>query len=189
MGNAVIGKTDEQRKRSVKNLKTLGSAVLLLSFITQNFLYERWNARATQLEKGMVERAILDKSVLLNEILYFTAQSSSGTSTDDLKKFYIHEAARKLAYSSVFPVASDENLTTHEKMDSSNSILSQARAVDDFPAFSALVKTANESYGKYAEDMNLQSDRISSKRTFARNIYLAAYIVGAFLLLYTVRRE
>jgi hypothetical protein len=189
MRNAVVGKTDEQRKRSVRNIKTWGSAILLVSFITQNFLYERWNARATQLEKGMVERAIIDKSVLLNEILYFTAQSSPGTSTDDLKSSYIHEAARKVAYSSKLPIDSDENLTTREKRNLSNSLLSQVQAVNDFPGFLALVKTVNESFGQYAQDMNLQSDRVSSKRALARNIYLAAYMVGAFLLLYAVRKE
>jgi hypothetical protein len=172
MKSTPTGNNDDRRKRKATMLKVAGSAVLLFSFLTQNFLYDAWDARATLLEKGMVERGLIDKSVLLNEVLYFTAQPSSGTSVDDLKRFYIHEAARKLAYSSNFPVASDELLTTREKVDLSNALLSQANGVDDFPSFLALVRTANESYGKYAEEFNLEYNQANSE-TYKSAVHLS----------------
>jgi hypothetical protein len=147
----VVG-ADEQRKR--KMLKLVGSAVLLLSFMTQNFLYYRWNARLQLLDRGNVGQSLIDKSVLLNEVLYFTARPAPGATVDDLQKFYIHEAARNLAMSSTFPVLSREGLKTQERVDLSNSLLSEARGVSDFPSFVALIKRVNESYGQYSQEMS-----------------------------------
>jgi hypothetical protein len=182
----IVG-SDQQRKS--RALKIAGSAVLLISFVTQNFLYDRWTAREALLEQGGFDRSLIDKSVLLNEVLYFTAQSVPGANVQDLKEFYIHEAARKLAISSTMPVVSNEFLKTQEKVDLLNSLLQRAHGVSDFSSFLSLVKTANDSYGKYSQEMSMEAIQVGSKRAKARYIYLGFYILGALLLLAAIRKE
>ena len=182
----VVG-TGEEGKHRI--LKFIGSAVLLVSFVTQNFLYDRWNSKVALLEQGAVDRALIDKSVLLNEVLYFTAQPTSETTANDLKEAYIREAARKLAISSIIPITSSQAFQTQQKVNLSNALLSEARGVKDFPSFLALVKKVNDSYGRYSTEMTEEALRMNSRRALARYIYLALYVIGTLLLLAAVKKE
>jgi hypothetical protein len=65
------------RKKKGALLKLVGTAVLLLSFATQNFLYEKWNARSVELTSAMRDRSLIDKGALLNEVVRFEIGSLS----------------------------------------------------------------------------------------------------------------
>jgi hypothetical protein len=189
-------KTNENRvqvvvsKKSARRLKLIGGTVLLMSFISQNFFYDVWASRVSLLAQGMMDRAIVDKSVLLNEILYFTARSGpSDPDIDSLRETYIREAARKLAISVNIPIESNESLQTHEKVAFANRLLSQANSVANFPQFLKSVTTANESYDKYPLEMNAEAARLDSRRKSARFVYLGLYLVGSLLLLVGIYRE
>lgn len=56
-----------------KKYKIAGGLLLAISFITQNFIYDSWNSKREALDRGVTDRAIIDKSVLLNEVLYFVS--------------------------------------------------------------------------------------------------------------------
>jgi hypothetical protein len=170
-------------KKRAKVLKLIGSAILLSSFVTQNFLYDRWNSRATLLEKAGEDRSLIDKSVLLNEVLYFTASASAGHPTDDLKSAYIREAARKLALSSIIPVETAKDLTLQEKLDLSNGLLTDARGTNDYSSFLVLVSKINDSYGRYAQEIDTEYKKLLSERATARTIYLSLNITGTLFLL------
>src|SRR5438045_1960844 len=59
-------------------LKLLGTAVLLGSFAAQNFFYETSNARSAELLSAMRDRQMIDKSALMQEVMYFSALNSEG---------------------------------------------------------------------------------------------------------------
>lgn len=55
------------RVQNAKLLELIGSSVLLCSFVVQNYLYDKWAGTASKLDSALVQRAIVDKSILLNE--------------------------------------------------------------------------------------------------------------------------
>jgi hypothetical protein len=179
-----------ESKKSARTLKLIGGTVLLLSFITQNFFFDDWASRVSLLAEGMMDGAIIDKSVLLNEILYFTARSApSDPDIASLREAYIREAARKLAISVNIPVISNETLQTREKVDLANRLMAQANSVADFPQFLKLVTTANETYAKYPLEVNAEVVQLNSRRKSARFIYLGLYLIGSLLLLVGIYKE
>jgi hypothetical protein len=93
----------KENKNLSRRYKVLGGLILLFSFITQNFLYDKWNAESQLLDSSAVDQAIIDKSILLNEALFFTASPGEGSfdakELKNVKEQYIREAARKTALS------------------------------------------------------------------------------------------
>src|SRR6267154_1048542 len=135
------------REKVARRLNIFGGMIILLSFVTQNFLYDRWDSRRSDLRTAIDERALVDKSVLLNEILYFTAQ------TDQVRRFKINEAARKMAMSATMPVVYSDSLTTPEKTTLSNRLFAEATTVNDYASFLKFVQIVNDDYGGYSEEI------------------------------------
>jgi len=181
--------TVEPREKLTRRLKIFGGMTILLSFVTQNFLYDRWDARRSDLRTAIDERAIIDKSVLLNEILYFTVSLPPGTSvqTGEVKHFKIHEAARKMAMSAVMPVAYSDSLTTHQKTTLTNKLFAEATNVSDYDSFVKFIQIVNNDYGRYSADVNEQLQRLGKIREIARWAYLGLYLLGSCALLIALR--
>src|SRR6185295_14847237 len=101
----------------------------LLSFIVQNYSYVDWNTETQALHAATVEQAIIDKGVLLNEVLYFTSSLDKQALTEEevksLKEQYIQQAAVKAALSHSMAVMSTD-LEKKEQIDVINNLLRQA---------------------------------------------------------------
>ena len=68
-----------------------------------------------ELESAMLDRAVVDKSVLLNEVLYFVASVPDNEMTHRMREAYISEAARKQGISSSIAVSLSDGISPEEK--------------------------------------------------------------------------
>ena len=65
---------------------------------------------------------MVDKSVLLNEVLYFVASVPDSGMTSKVRDAYISEAAREPVLSSTIPVSLMDSITTEQKTDILNTL-------------------------------------------------------------------
>ena len=172
-----------------KFLELLGGGILLLSFITQNFFYDSWNQRDIELHSAIVDQAIIDKSVLLNEALYFLTQLGDSLLTPndlaDVRLQKIHEAARKVAFSQSIPVLLG-NSSRIEKAQLVDQLMQKAGLVKDYYSFSDYLRFVNDFANKYLPLAKL-AEGLSTKRETARWIYLILYVLGSVILLIGIR--
>ena len=158
----------------------------LASLCSQNFLYDRWDSSRSNLRLAISERAIVDKSVLLNEILYFVAELPNeylSVQTSDVRRAKIREAARKVAISEMMPVAYSATLKTDQKTKLINELFARAKAVDDYDSFLRFVQGINDDYARYSEEVSQQDRCLGSIRDIARWSYLGLYLLGSGILL------
>ncbi|MDQ6803482.1 MAG: hypothetical protein M3065_00640 [Actinomycetota bacterium] len=187
----IDGFPDPAVKRKAHAWKIGGGALLLLSFVTQNYFYDRWNQADSDIRMAVLEGAVADKSVLLNEILYLDAGalSDSGLAVADLKRLAASEAARKLAYSTIMPVAYNSDLSTQVKTVLINQLTTRAGNVRDLRGFFELVNVVNSDYGRFAGELAIHQQALAHQRDRARWLYLAAYVTGSLMLLYGLRYD
>jgi len=181
----------EAKKKRAKILKITGGAVLFLSFITQNYLYDIWNSRKQDLHLASVDAAIMNKGVLLNEILYFVSSLGKGSlkpeEVEQIRWQKIREAARKIAMSnSIFVLVND--LDKQDKVNVANDLMARADAVKDYYSYSEFMGYFNSLDQKYFST-GVYSEDIREKRDIARHVYLGLYILGSFLVLAGVKFE
>lgn len=167
----------------------IGGAVLLLSFITQNFFHDKWNSRMRELEIAMSDRSVIDKSVLLNEVLYFVAFAPENQTTGRVREAYIAEAARKLAISSEIPVMLSDAVTSEQKVQLVNALDSRARNVHDYESFVANVKYINTTYDSYFDEIVGNYRHLNKLSGYARWVYLSLYVLGSAIALVGVWQE
>jgi len=184
-----MNSTARPREKLARRLKILGGMTILLSFVTQNFLYDRWDSRRSGLRTAIDERAIIDKGALLNEILYFTASLPQGTSdqTGEVRRSKINEAATKIAMSSMMPVVYSDSLTAEQKTTLANHLFAEARTVSDYDSFLKFTQIVNDGYGTYSREINEQDQRLGRIREIARWTYLGLYLLGSSILLVALR--
>jgi hypothetical protein len=180
-------------KKTSRILKIIGGIILFLSFVTQNYLYDKWNGESQGLHSATVEQSIIDKGVLLNEILYFTSkldnESFSGEELKNIKEQYINQAAIKQTLSHFMAVMSTD-LPKQEQIDLMNKLMLQAKTVKDFNSFSELNRSINTSaFEKIQNERQLRIQRIEDSKNIARHIYLVLYLFGTLILLVGVWYE
>jgi hypothetical protein len=178
-------------ERAARRLKIIGGTIILLSFATQNFFYDRWDSRRSALRTAIDERAIIDKGALLNEVLYFTVNMPQEHSDEAAKggRSKINEAARKTAMSSMMPVAYSESLTSQEKTRLINRLFTEAAAVGDYKSFLRFIQLVNSEYGKYSTQIAEQDQHLGKIRQRAQWVYLALYLLGSVTLLRALKYE
>ncbi|MDX6614352.1 MAG: hypothetical protein QOD75_3538 [Blastocatellia bacterium] len=185
-------KTAKDARRTVRlefRLKIAAGAILLASFITQNHFYDKWNTQSQRSESAAVHQSLIDKSVLLNEALFFTTGAARDTlqpnQLEELRRQYIREAARKSALAkSVWILASD--LDNTQKLDLSNGMMARANGVKDLSSFWDFNGSINELDKTYANIIDLQIEASEQRRKTARFIYLGLYVIGAGLFLFSL---
>jgi len=175
------------RKKKGALLKVNGTAVLLLSFATQNFFYQAWDARSAELTSAMRDRSLIDKGALLNEVLYFAARTSPRESESinlsALAEAKVSQAALKTAQSQAVAVYVIESISRDEKAALSKKLFAKAAEVRDYASLLSFFAFINDEYGKYSEQLNVEYAAIQAKRTVAKWIYLVLYTLGALVLL------
>lgn len=186
-------KESSATKRKAKIFKIIGGIIVFLSFITQNYLYDKWNSESQNLHSATVEQAIIDKGILLNEVLYYTAGLDKSALPDNevknVKEQYAKQAAVKQVISHSMAVMSTD-LDKQDQVDRMKKLFRQAVGVKDLLGLSELRKSINEQNDEVIQkrrEARFQS--IESKRNTARQIYLALYIIGTTLLIIGIRHE
>lgn len=182
----------EKNKRLSKRYKLIGGGILLLSFVTQTLLFDYFNAKSQAMDTAFLNQAVIDKSILLNENLYFTAnlggEGLDSQTLKDLKQQYIHEAARKTALSHTIRLGAS-GMSNDDIVKYSNEFMSRASQVKDFAGFSELNRYIN----KFDVDHSLLNNEyvveVSSNRNIARWAYLVFYLIGSGILLLGIRYE
>lgn len=175
------------RRKLPALLKLVGTAVLLLSFATQNFAYEVSNARTAELVSAMRDRQLIDKSALLQEVLYFAAinskQTLEGVDASDLAASKASLAALKVAQSLSVAVNAAKVIPPGEAERVLNSLFARAAQVEDYNGLLDYFSYVEKNFGKHSMQLNVQYDLEKSRRRMARRIYLLTYMLGAGLLL------
>jgi hypothetical protein len=182
----------EKNKLLSRRYKLIGGGILLLSFITQTLLFDYFNAKSQAMDTAFLNQAVIDKSILLNENLYFTAnlggEGLDSQTLKDMKQSYIREAARKTALSHSIRLGASD-MSNDDIVKYSNEFISRANQVKDFVGFSELNKYIN----KFDVDHSLLNDayvvQVSNNRDIARWAYLVSYLIGSGILLLGIRYE
>ncbi len=175
------------RERIIHLLEIAGGALLLFSFVIQNYLYDNWNSRSNELESAMLSQAVVDKSVQLNEILYFVIGQESDLDAAhkaSLREGKIREAARKLFVSTTIPIAVSD-LPLARKKELVVRLQQLYPLVHDYDSFLRYVQLVNAANTLRRSPADLRAE-ISGKRDMARAIFLATYILGAISVLFGV---
>jgi hypothetical protein len=165
-------------------LKLLGGGILLTSFVTQNVFYDEWNAQSQESHAAAVDESLIDKSVLLNEALFYTSRADDSIDPNELRnmrQYYIREAARKTALAkTVWILAS--GLDSQKKLELTNGLMTHANGVKDLASFSELNRSVNEIDGRYGNAIRENLNAVEGKRKSSRTIYLLLYGLGALMV-------
>ena len=177
-----MAKRTKQRPRT---FQLAGGALLLLSFMTQMFLFSRWDDRSNDLRQAVLERAVIDKGALLYELQYFAISNlhDAGIPIDELRVGKLRFAGMKIAESSMMPIAYHDAVSATEKADLIGDLFRQAGAIGSYADFMAFLGVINKVNGKFSVDLNAQRQRIDSQRETARWVYLGLYLLGSTMLL------
>jgi hypothetical protein len=168
-----------------KILEILGGALLLISFTVQNFVYDKWQSRSDQLREAITDQSTLDKSVLLNETLYFLVAtgdtSLSNSEIAEIRRQKIREAARKLYFSQVASVMASD-LGPIQKNSLVETLRTAATSVQDYRSYSDFVGKVNDISRSYISPGRLVVE-IDGKKDMARWLFLGLYCIGSVFLL------
>lgn len=165
-------------------LEVLGGALLLGSFIVQNYRYDVWNERSAELETAILEQAVIGKSVQLNELLYFAAHQDLGATEEfraQLGSAKIQEAARKLYMSQLIPIFVS-NLSAQKKEEARLRLLAGMEFVTNYQSFLKYLESV-DSVSSTINPPAVLFHEANAQREAARNWFLRLYIGGAVLLL------
>lgn len=174
-------------KKRGAQLKFVGTAILFLSFITQNFFYESWRQSSDSLVSASHSRALIDKGALINEMAYYILSSA------DLSKVLpdqkaaaeskIQQFALKLYQSEVINIASLQSIPNEDKQKYINALHAKLGTVKDYRSAAEFTDFLNTQAEKYSHAYSDEIEMLASRRNFAKWAYLGLYGVGALLLL------
>ncbi|MFI5398618.1 MAG: hypothetical protein ACHQ9S_24075 [Candidatus Binatia bacterium] len=163
-------------------LKLVGGFVLLAAFITQYYLYDTWNSQLAELRAAFTDRAIVDKGVLLNQLMFFSLRDSAllppSVAPEELRRQHIQEAARKgllgltLAMTAAGPLSDQDVARLRHLAD-------ELRGVRDYESFLSFVQLFNEAND--AVDFSPKISALEARKRIARWIFLGLFAFGAAL--------
>jgi hypothetical protein len=175
------------RKKIGAMLKLIGTAILLLSFGTQNFFYEISSARTAELLGAMRDRQMIDKSALLQESMYFSAINSASTLKDisatELAAAKASIAALKIAQSASVGINAAKAIPPQEAAAVIKAMFSEAERVNDYKSLNAFFAYIDKNVSPHTMQLNVQYEKELAGRKVSRAIYLILYLVGATFLL------
>jgi hypothetical protein len=172
-----------KRKRSGQLMKLIGTGFLLASFISQNFLYDKWDGEQKFTSDAIQKNLLEMQSSALNEMLYFELDRESVGDpifNNQIKLAKLRKAA--LAYASSvnnkLVLTNSKDFAQFDQLESAAQNISDYRSYIDYRrSFDKLETTAMESLAR-----NIFSQE--QKRRETKWAYLASYILGALLALF-----
>lgn len=179
---------EQRRKRRSVVYKVVGGALLLLSFVIQNYSYDVWNTRLTEYMNANRDYAAMQRSSLLYQNLYFSLQQSDSIPQNEIRTAAIQNAAKHDVISRLILHTANE-----DKEDKHVAILEQIRKevsfVKDYESYLSYLEKARGIDEFSLQDEEAQVKQDGEWKTVYRNIFLVTYVVGSVLLLVGFRYE
>jgi len=170
-------------KTLAKVCAVLGGLLLLGSYIAQNYVYDKWDARTRQLAEAISDQSLLEKSVPLNELLYLSWHNDGSLSPvqdASARQFKLREAVRKTIYAQSIPIKLS---AAPEQVEPLKARLNAAGArVFDLASYTKFIAEVNEVTKQY-EPPGLEIHRTRAARDLWRCRFLVTYVVGSVILL------
>lgn len=180
--------TTIDKKTKAILFKTIGSGLILFSFIIQNFTYDYWNTKIDEYYKINKDFSDMSRSSLLYLNLYYNAKIEDDTLNSKIKEQYINMAAQKSALGHTLDILT-KNLDEKQKTKKINSIVQSAKEVNNFNSYTKYLKYSNE-VNPYSEKDSLNEiKKLNDWRDATRWVFLILYIFGSFLLLFGIIYE
>ena len=184
MSNNIAVVTNRKKESFAKALEVLGGLLLLASFITQNYVYDRWDGRTKDLTDAITAQALVGKSIPLNEILYVVWQNDGSLTAEqnrEARLFKLREAVRKRVYAQIIPMAVSD-LPRPEATALIQQMQAAGNGVHDLATYVDFIAVVNGITTAYKQ-AGLEVQHAREARDRWRERFLAAYIVGSLLLL------
>ncbi len=163
-----------------KLLEIVGFALLLGSYIAQNFFYDKWQEREQKLEEAIMGESLIDKSNLIYIAMYNITDACEDSLHYKEKMFYLRQAALKL-YQSKQGVYGCYDTTLEAKqaaIDKLERLQAKVPAVLSYESFVDSVNLMDKDIGNIRKEL----DAINSNKPCWRFGFLFLYIAGAFSL-------
>ena len=180
-------------KRKGALYKFVGTAIIFVSFITQNFLYESWRAASDALFSAQQSRSLIDKGALINEASYFilSAGDRSAALPDQgaVAEHKIRQYALKVYQSEVINISALKSIEPKDKETYIGALRAKLGAVKDYRSAAEFTNFLNVQAENYSKAYTNEIDELNQRRTFARWAYVFLYSLGAVLLLVGLRYD
>jgi hypothetical protein len=166
--------------------KVVGGLILLISFISQNYLYDKWKSESDKLEQAAIEQSLMDKSALLNEILYFVVNPQyaghDSINVVNLRGQFLQESIKKSTYGQIAWMAAN-GLDSQEDKNAVKEILQNLDSISSYSDFLNNIDKINRlPYNKKAKEVNGRWKQYDVSKDNIRTVYLILYIVGSVLI-------
>jgi hypothetical protein len=170
-------------------LTLLGSLLLLASFATQNFFFNKWDEEEKNFAEWRKAEDIAYQQAALNEILYFVATDDPRTNTsyELVRRTKIHKAATYQALASLEsgdPPLDMTSLAQYMEGNATGSTESQqiVDGVHDYASYVPARDQLQRNTKANHRAMLLRTLEFHNRKTTAGYAYLWAYIIGTLLL-------
>lgn len=180
-------KIDWNKKNIIlsKKLTVFGSLLLILSFVVQNFFFNKWDDKLNAFEQANRDYSEMTRSSLEYQNLYLSLDSQSDSVKKVLKPAFIKAAAEKYRVGKMVSTNLDllENESEANKfVENTNELLMLINQVNDMPTLYNFVKEVEV---KLPENKNLKTqwlNKMNNKKENASYIFAILQITGSIMI-------
>jgi hypothetical protein len=172
-------------------LRFIGSGLLLLSFIFQNFIYDYWDKKADGYILAHRDFSDMNRTSLSYLNLFFNTNLENDSLETVIKSQYILMAARKQAQGQCMDIIGRENIEKQKRINICNSIIQNSTKVHDYDTYLDFLLYINNSYADANinfTDINFV-EKLNHTRTTARWLFLISFVLGSLILLLGIKYE
>lgn len=178
---------ERQKKRRSAIYKVVGGALLLLSFVVQNYSYDIWNTRLTEYMNANRDYAAMQRSALLYQNLYFSLQPSDSIAQTSRASAIQNAAKHDMISRMILHEANEDGVDEHGKI--LDEIRNEMNFVKDYHSYLSYLQKARGIDEFSLKEEEAQVKRDGEWKTIYRNIFLVTYVIGSVLLLLGFRYE
>jgi hypothetical protein len=171
---------DAKLRRRGQCLKLIGSFLLLASFISQNFFYDRWDSRQKFLVDSTQKGILLNDSGNMNELLYMDTRPTGDASFDQqIKLIKLRKAAEAYAAAESITLTL-ANVTDRTDFDR---LRQGAQGVSDYQSYVAYKRSFNGMEKAAHSSVMQEIPELGLKRRRMQLVYLVFYTLGGIFAL------
>lgn len=175
-----------------KKLMFFGSFFLVISFVIQNFSYQKWDSEIDSINQANRDYSDIIRSALLYEILYFNVNTPDTILLENAQSQYIKTAAEKIRLGKIIAYNTD-SLGTPELnkkfIDNTNLLLAANQNVTDFSSFINYINMVNSVIPENRSEKANRITKLNSKKERASFWFLIMQILGSLLLIIGIRYQ
>jgi hypothetical protein len=168
-------------------LKFAGAAIVLVSFLSQNFLYETWNDRVALIQRMAQTMQVFESQAALHELAYLALAMKGANMSAAEVEIAKNKLLKAIVASSV---VENWNFRSAPNMRSElANVLAQLGKgepgrIIDYPRYIAMQSESVALRMKNSDALQQETTEIYRYRNIAKWIYLMLYLAGTSLALY-----